>query len=196
MSEGPRYDAGNFVARRDEGAGAIGTRGHGKGMRRWIDIPPVWLAVFLALAWLQADRLPLGGAGWPVWDLLGGLCVGGGGLLMALAVLELRRARTTVIPHRDAEALVTTGIFRRTRNPIYLGDALILAGMVCYWAAWPSLLLVPLFVWLITDRFILDEESRLEARFGRAFETYATRTPRWLSWRRRAGMNEGKGGRG
>ena len=74
-------------------------------MRRWIDIPPVWLAVFLALAWLQADRLPLGGRGWPLWDLLGGLCVGGGVILMALAIFEMRRARTTVMPHRDAEAL-------------------------------------------------------------------------------------------
>lgn len=153
-------------------------------MRRvatWIDLPPVWLAVFLALAWIQAHRLPLGPAGGALTDLLGGLLVGGGILLLVLAIVEMRRARTTVIPHREAAALVTTGIFRRSRNPIYLGDALILTGMILYWSAWPALLLVPVFVWLITDRFILDEERRLAARFGRTFEQYSARTPRWLS---------------
>lgn len=153
-------------------------------MRRvthWIDLPPVWLAVFLALAWVQAHRLPVGPAGGALVDLLAGLLVGAGILLAVLAIAEMRRQRTTVIPHREADALVTSGIFARTRNPIYLGDLLILAGMILFWSAWPSLVLVPLFGWLITDRFILDEERRLAARFGRAFETYVARTPRWLS---------------
>jgi len=150
-------------------------------MTTWIDLPPVWLAVFLALAWLQGHRLPLGPSGGSLTELAGGLAVGGGVLLMALAVIEMRRANTTVIPHRDAAALVTSGVFRFSRNPIYLGDALVLTGLILFWAAWPALVLVPLFGWLITDRFILDEERRLAARFGRTFEAYVARTPRWLS---------------
>ena len=149
-------------------------------MRIWIDLPPVWLAVFLSLAWVQAHRLPLGPQGGALTDLIGGLAVGGGVLLVVLAVIEMRRARTTVIPHREAAALVTSGIFRFSRNPIYLGDALVLTGVILFWGAWPSLLLVPVFGWLITDRFILDEERRLAARFGRTFEAYVARTPRWL----------------
>ena len=150
-------------------------------MATWIDLPPVWLAVFLALVWVQAHRLPVGPAGGPATDLLAGLLIGAGIILMLLAVSEMRRHRTTVMPHRDAAALVTTGIFKRTRNPIYLGDLLILAGMTLFWSAWPALVLLPLFVWLFTDRFILDEERRLAARFGRTFETYMERSPRWLS---------------
>ena len=153
-------------------------------MRRvanWIDLPPVWLAVFLVLARIQAQRLPLGPKGGALTDLLAGVLVGGGLLLVLLAITGMRRHHTTVIPHRDAEALVTTGVFARTRNPIYLGDLLILTGMILFWSAWPALVLVPLFGWLITDRFILDEERRLAARFGRTFETYVARTPRWLS---------------
>jgi len=157
----------------------------GRGMRfrrmvKWIDLPPVWLAVFLVLAWVQASRLPVGPAasGWTA--LAGGLLVGGGLLSIGLAALEMRRARTTVIPHMEPDALVTSGIFRRSRNPIYVGDALVLTGLILRWGAWPSLVLVPLFVWLITDRFVLDEEARLRARFGAAFDAYVERTRRWL----------------
>lgn len=149
------------------------------GILKWFDLPPVWLAVFLALGWIVADRLPMGGGG--AWsDLLGGLLVGGGVLLMVLAASEMRRAKTTIIPHRSPDALVTSGIFRRSRNPIYLGDALILTGMLVFWSAWPALLLVPLFGWLITDRFIAPEEARLRDSFGAAYDRYAETVRRWV----------------
>jgi Putative protein-S-isoprenylcysteine methyltransferase len=82
----------------------------------------------------------------PVLDLLGGLLVGAGLVLMLLAVAEMRRRKTTVIPHLEADALVTTGVFSRSRNPIYLGDALVLAGLALRWDAPVALLLVPLFM--------------------------------------------------
>ncbi len=147
---------------------------------KWIDLPPVWLAVFLALAWVQARNLPVGPPGGPVTDLLGGLIVGAGLLAIAFAALEMRRARTTVIPHRAPDTLVTTGIFARTRNPIYLGDTALLIGLALRWEAWAALALVPLFTWLITDRFVIPEEARLRAAFGRQFEDYAGRVRRWL----------------
>ena len=147
---------------------------------RWLDIPPVWLLAFVGLAWLQSERLPLGQFGGAWAELAGGLLVGGGVLLAILAVLEMRRHRTTPIPHMTASALVTSGIFGVSRNPIYLGDVLILAGCILYWDAVPSLVLLPLFGWLITDRFILPEEARLREGFGPAFEAYTARTRRWL----------------
>ncbi len=162
------------------GVPAVGDRCLGLTARQWLDLPPVWLAVFLALAWLQSDRLPLGGFGGRWADLVGGLMVGGGVLLMVLALTEMRRARTTPVPHLMPSALVTSGVFALSRNPIYLGDALVLAGLILRWDALPSLLLVPLFVWLITDRFILAEEARLAEHFGPAFEAYAARTRRWI----------------
>lgn len=149
-------------------------------MLKWVDLPPIWLVVFATLAWVQADRMPVGNFGGPWSDLVGGLLVGGGLLMMALAVIEMRRARTTVIPHREADALVTSGIFSRSRNPIYVGDVLVLAGWILRCDAVASLVLVPLFVWLITDRFVRPEETRLAARFGAAFDAYANRTRRWI----------------
>ncbi len=155
----------------DEGEGCV---------LKWLDMPPVWLAGFAALAWWQKTWFPRGSFG-PVWaDLLGGLLVGGGLILLGLAIFEMRRHRTTVIPHRNADRLVTSGIFKRSRNPIYLGDTMILAGLILYWDAVLALPLVPVFVWVIEKRFIVPEEARLRQRFTTAFARYERETRRWV----------------
>lgn len=148
---------------------------------KWIDIPPVWLALAVAAAWgigrIDPWALRLG----PVaGGLLGGLLIGGGLVLAALALWEMRRMQTTPIPHREADRLVTTGIFRRTRNPIYLGDVLILAGLILRFDAVLALPLVPLFLWWIERRFVIPEEDRLRRRFRAEFARYAQATRRWL----------------
>lgn len=152
---------------------------------KWIDIPPVYLVAAIAVAWAQARFAPLGlsfGAarGWYWADMLGGLMVGAGLLLLALAMIEMRNKRTTVIPHRDADALVDSGIFSRSRNPIYLGDALILTGAILRLDAVLALLLVPLFIWVIERRFIVPEEDRLRRKFHTAFVKYTQKTRRWI----------------
>lgn len=106
--------------------------------------------------------------------------MGGGLLLLALSSMEFRRAKTSIIPHREAEALITSGVYGRSRNPIYLGDAMILSGFCAFWGAWLALVvLLPLFVWVITDRFIAPEEARLRRAFGPQFEAWAARVRRW-----------------
>ncbi len=148
---------------------------------KWVDIPPVWLALCLVLGWWQSTYWTLGLGLGPVWaDLLGGLLVGCGLLLNALAIYEFRRHRTTVIPHQAPTALITTGIFSRTRNPIYLGDALILAGFLLFWDAVLSLPLIPLFVWWIEKRFVVPEENRNRRIFRADFARYEQQTKRWL----------------
>lgn len=148
---------------------------------KWIDLPPVWLAGFVALAWAQARYLSMGLSFGGVWaDLLGGLLVGGGVLLMLLAVTEMRRHRTTIIPHNTPSSLVQSGIFSRTRNPIYLGDAMVLAGLILYFGAVLSLPLIPIFVWVIERRFILPEEGRMRREFRADFARYEGKVRRWV----------------
>ena len=127
-----------------------------------LDLPPVWLAAHLAATWGLSLMSPalFGVAG--RW--LGAALVLAGLALMAAAVAEMTRRRTTVIPRRDPAALVTSGVFRISRNPIYLGDALILAGAILWWDAVLALPLVAVFVGLIQTRFIRDEEARLTLR--------------------------------
>ena len=149
-------------------------------MMKWIDVPPIWLLAALVLAWQIGTRsgLTLGAPG--LTDFLGGLMVGGGVLLIGLAAVEMRRQQTTIIPHREPSALVRSGIFRRSRNPIYLGDALILTGLILRWDAPLALPLVPVFIWIIERRFILPEEDRLRRTFRADWHRYIEKTRRWL----------------
>ncbi len=146
-----------------------------------IDLPPLWLLGFAALAWLQSRYWPLGlsldGA---VSDFLSGVLIGGGLLLMVLAIVEFRRQRTTIIPHATPNALVQSGIFKRSRNPIYLGDVLILTGLILRFDAVLSLVLVPVFIWVLERRFIIPEEDRLRRTFGADFARYERSTRRWF----------------
>ena len=148
---------------------------------KWIDLPPIWLAAMIALAWAQATWLPLGlgfGGAWA--DFAGGILVGGGLILMVLAVHEMCRARTTVIPHREADKLVQSGIFSRCRNPIYLGDMLVLAGLILRLDAVLALPLVPVFLWILEKRFVIPEENRLRRKFRADFARYCQKTRRWI----------------
>jgi protein-S-isoprenylcysteine O-methyltransferase Ste14 len=148
---------------------------------KWIDIPPVWLVGALGLCWLIGHFDPWHlSFGWPVVNLLAGLLIGAGVVLMVLAIIELRKWKTTVIPHQEAGHLVTSGIFKRSRNPIYLGDTLMLAGFILYWDAPLALPLVPIFLWVIEKRFVIPEENRLRTKFRQAFHTYCQNTRRWI----------------
>jgi len=148
---------------------------------KWIDVPPVWLLGFIVLAWLQARFVPLGlSLGYTVAGLLGGLLVGAGLILIAMAAVEFRRARTTIIPHETPSQLTQSGIFSKSRNPIYLGDALILTGLILRFDAVLSLPLVPIFVWVIEKRFIEGEEDRMRRTFRADFARYCEKVRRWV----------------
>lgn len=145
---------------------------------RWIDLPPVWLALALAVAYLVGELIPvsLGTVGY--WIGTGLFWMGL--LLIGAAAIEFLRARTSIIPRDQPKALITSGIFSITRNPIYLADALILAGLCLRWDAALALLLVPVFVVFIDRRFVRQEEQFLDIAFPEAFADYVSRTRRWI----------------
>lgn len=147
---------------------------------KWFDIPPVWLGIALGICWGFDWLFPgLGvGLGWMRW--LGAGLVWLGLLAMAAGLFELMRHRTTFVPRRMPTGFAQSGIYRITRNPIYLGDALVLAGAVLWWDVWPALLLIPAFVMFITHRFISGEEAGLRAAFGDEFDIWAGQVRRWL----------------
>lgn len=149
-------------------------------MLKWIDLPPAWLAGFLAATWGIDRILPQlsTGLAWLEW-LGGGLALAGFGA-MALGAFELVRHHTTFIPRRVPTAFVRQGIFRISRNPIYLGDALVLTGAALWWDVLPAVLLVPGFVALINRRFIEGEEAGLVARFGAQAEAWFGKVRRWI----------------
>lgn len=105
------------------------------------------------------------------------------GILIILAgVLAFYYQKTTVDP-RDpsaASTLVVAGIYKYSRNPMYLGMAMILVGAAFTFANLGSLLVVPLFVLSITMLQIIPEELALEKRFGDNYRDYKDRVNRWI----------------
>ncbi|WP_375280584.1 methyltransferase family protein [Pseudooctadecabacter sp.] len=148
---------------------------------KWIDIPPVWLLASMAITHLvaQVSGDTAGADKWAV-QMLGAGLIGIGLLLMGGAVLEMRRFKTTVLPHMTADTLVRTGVFAYSRNPIYLGDMLVLAGYVFWTGGFAAAPLMLVLFWVLEVRFIRPEEHRLAAKFGEAFDRYTQQTRRWL----------------
>lgn len=145
---------------------------------RDIDIPPLWLAMAIVLTWALSFLWSVSLFG--IVPGLGEVLVFFGLCLLAVSVAQMALARTTFIPRRNPKALVTRGVFKYSRNPIYLADAMILTGAVLYWGAVFALPVIPGFMWLITQRYIADEENRLKAGFGAEYSTWAAKTPRWI----------------
>ena len=150
-------------------------------MIKQLDIPPVWLAIAMAIvatiARFDPDDLSIQH---PVTDLIAGLCIGAGLILIILALIEMRKHKTTFMPHGQPEALVQNGIFQRSRNPIYLGDTLVLLGITLRFDAVVAMPIVPLFALFIEKRFILKEEARLRRKFRAAYAAYCNKVRRWL----------------
>jgi protein-S-isoprenylcysteine O-methyltransferase Ste14 len=146
-------------------------------------IPPlVWLLVCGSLMW-GLDRLaPLATMIEAPADRGGWLLVALGAAVAATAVRQFRRARTTVDPRAPAKAtaLVQSGIFGYSRNPMYLGMALVLCGWAVILGTAGPWLGVPLFVFLLTRVQIEPEEAVLSTLFGAEFTAYCARVGRWL----------------
>lgn len=144
--------------------------------------PPLIYAGTLALA-LAVDHLA-GGPGFPlarVWRLgAGGVLFAAGLAIPLIASMLFKLAGTDVRPWKPSSALVTTGVYRYTRNPMYLGMSLAFAGLAVMADSVVALAaLVPLLA-VITHAVILREERYLESVFGDAYRGYKARVRRWL----------------
>lgn len=148
-----------------------------------LKIPPPVVAVAIGMGmWVLSRMLPhltlLGRLRLPIAIALGvlGMCC------TLAAVASFRRVGTTVNPTRpqDASLLVAKGIYRITRNPMYLGLALILVAWAVWLASAWALLGPALFVAYMTRFQIIPEERALVAKFGAQFSQYAARVRRWL----------------
>jgi protein-S-isoprenylcysteine O-methyltransferase Ste14 len=96
------------------------------------------------------------------------------------AVRSMFAARTSPNPHRPTTALVFSGPYRFTRNPMYVGLTLMYTGLAIFFQLTWGLALLPLVVWLITIWVIVPEETYLEQKFGAQYLNYKSRVRRWL----------------
>ena len=148
-----------------------------------LKIPPALVfALFAGTMWGLSSRCPAAAFPVPLRLPLAALLSATGLLAGAAGVLTFLRARTTVHPGRPdhASALVTTGIYRFTRNPMYLGLLLMLAGWSLALANGWAAVLLPAFVAYMNRFQIRPEEDALRKKFGAEFDAYAVSTRRWL----------------
>ena len=148
-----------------------------------LKIPPA--AVFLACAagmWLLAGAFPGGEFELRYAGFLA-LAIAGSGLAVALAgIAEFRRLSTTVNPIRPGEAssIVTGGIYRYTRNPMYVGLACCVLAWAVYLRNYAALPWIVIFVAYMTQFQIKPEERALQEKFGDEYTSYKSRVRRWL----------------
>jgi protein-S-isoprenylcysteine O-methyltransferase Ste14 len=116
---------------------------------------------------------------WP-WSLLGLVPIVAGAALNLVADRRFKRAGTTIKPFETSSALVTDGPFRYSRNPMYLGMLAMLAGLWLLIGTLGPLVVLPIFFWVIRQRFVLPEEDAMAQQFGSAWEDYQRKVRRWL----------------
>ncbi len=110
----------------------------------------------------------------------GGACVVAGGALMSSFVASFRRAGTALDPYRPSTALVTSGPYRISRNPAYVGMAALSIGIALMASGMWLLATLPLALIVIDRGVIAREERYLERRFGQHYLRYKARRRRWL----------------
>jgi protein-S-isoprenylcysteine O-methyltransferase Ste14 len=148
-----------------------------------LKIPPVALGVLVAaLMWLASWRVPAFGFEFPLRGLLSVSVAVAGAIVSGLGIVSFRQARTTVNPMKPdaASSLVVSGVYRLTRNPMYLGFLLILLGWAIFLSNVLAFLFLPAFVFYINHFQIEPEEKALRSLFGPQFAAYITRVRRWL----------------
>jgi protein-S-isoprenylcysteine O-methyltransferase Ste14 len=143
--------------------------------------PPPLIAAAAALGGLGLRQL------WPVrlwpWSnaaIPAGLCFAGALLLAGPALARMLLARTAIIPHHATTALVTTGPFRFTRNPLYLSFGFLLAGLALEVNSLAMAVMIAPWVIVMRRGVITREERYMEGKFGDEYRAYCRRVRRWL----------------
>ena len=143
-------------------------------------IPPVWLFLALVAMWVANRWLPIVEFTSVVARVAGAVLIVAGLGIGTQASRAFKRAGTPVVPFERSTALVTDGLFRYTRNPMYLGMVLVLVGVALLLGSLGAWLPIPAFVAIIHVNFIAGEERFLAELFGDEYLAYKRTTRRSL----------------
>lgn len=146
-------------------------------------LPPLLVALVVAATMRGAVALaPNLSIPFPGRAIVASVLVIGGALVIVAGLASFNRHKTTVNPFKPATAsnLVDTGIYGRTRNPMYAGVAIALVGYAVFLSHLLALFAAFLFPAYIHRFQIAPEERALDQVFGEAYEAYKKRVPRWL----------------
>jgi len=152
-----------------------------KGPGVYVPPPLFYVLIFIASIFIQKQV--------PISDTLFHLIVTKivGVILLILALFFLVRSlrqffltKNTVILIKPATSLQTNGIYGITRNPMYVGLAIVYLGITCFIGNWWNIILFPLLLLIVQEFIIKREEKYLELEFGQEYEEYKKKVRRWL----------------
>ncbi|MGB5457967.1 MAG: isoprenylcysteine carboxylmethyltransferase family protein [Gammaproteobacteria bacterium] len=143
-------------------------------------LPPAYLFASLSAMVLLHFLVPVYQLTAYPWNAIGLLPLITGAGLNLTADATLKKQGTTVKPFEASSALITTGVYSLSRNPMYLGMSLILIGVALLMGSLTPYTIVPGFIIIIDRAFIRPEEVTLNRQFGEAWTAYVEGVRRWL----------------
>lgn len=149
-------------------------------MSRRKSLPPTYLFVSILIMVALHFLFPILKIMPFPWNLLGAIPLALGLASSLIADEAFKKHSTTVRPFEQPTTLVTSGVFRISRNPMYLGFVLILVGTAILMGSLTPYPVIPVFVGFIDRVFIADEEKTLHAAFGENWLEYKKKVRRWV----------------
>jgi len=144
--------------------------------------PPLFYVITFIAAVLIQGKIPLSDVQFQLRiTKIGGITL----LIIALFFLvrSLRQfflSKNTIILIKPASSLQTTGVYKISRNPMYVGLAIVYLGITCLIGNWWNIILFPLLLLIVQEYIIKREEKYLELEFGQDYEEYTRKVRRWL----------------
>ena len=144
--------------------------------------PPVYMLIMAYIMWLLDKFLPLYNWLNSPWNKLGLIIIGMAVVLDIWSLLLFFHAKTTPNPMKPGSTshLITSGLYRYSRNPMYLGLLVMLIGWGLYLGSLSPLSMLPLFIRLLTKQQIEPEEIILMDKFGPEYKDFQQRVRRWI----------------
>ena len=142
--------------------------------------PPLYYGAAFAAGMFLQKALPLDVPARPASAILGAIVVAAGLALDGAGVAAVIAHHTTIVPHRLVAKLITSGVYRFSRNPMYTGLAIMVAGGALLAGTWWPLLLLPLALLSVTQLAIKPEETYLAERYSSVYADYRLSVRRWL----------------
>lgn len=143
-------------------------------------LPPTYFMVFIVLSIISHFLIPIRDLISYPWNLSGVVLIVLGIWLNLSADHNFKEVKTTVRPFEESTFLITDGVFRISRNPMYLGMFLILLGGALFLGTLSPFLMALVFAVLMDIRFIRTEEKMLDNTFGAKWQSYKENTRRWI----------------
>ena len=142
--------------------------------------PPVIALFFIALQYLSTYLIPA--FRFDYQTILAVICLVAGFSPAGIAFFQFKNNDTTIDPRKpeNSTELVVGGVFKYSRNPMYVGLTMVLVSASLFLGAWSGLVLIPVFILVINHLQILPEEEAMKKLFGEQYAEYCKNVRRWI----------------